>query len=97
MVQPCCSFYYQNQMQNLLIECGVEKYKYYFKGVLFMMQYDVNTNSCGRLKYSQTIPAPRGLIPKEDQEKIDNFLERMSSVMSQCCLNAHQDQSFMVD
>ena len=87
MVQPSCSVPFSHEMQGLLVEYGILHYKYLFEGILFTMEYNRDTGTCGLLKHSYTIePLHHGLIPKEDQEKIDNFLDRVSSVLRQCCL-----------
>ena len=101
MVQPC-SANYQEVMQNLLIEHGIENYKYYLKDVMNYLECNTNDGVCGPLRYTLLTSPSRGLIPKEDQEKIDNFLDRMSSVLCKCCLhplvsstNANRIESFM--
>ena len=86
----CSSEYLKREMDLLLVECDVEKYKTLFYGAsLFALTCNRDNGSHGQPNLTPTLQERiRVLAPsEEDRRKIDDFLIRMSSVLCQCFRN----------
>ena len=87
----CSSEYLKREMNLLLVECGIEKYKTLFYGIsVFAFNCNRENRSHGQLNLTPAFQERIHALapPEEDRRKIDDFLNRMASVLCQCFKNS---------
>ena len=85
--EVCVSEYLKRDMDLLLVECGIEKYKaLFYEPTAFALPCFRPNGSQGQPSLTPILKERiRVLAPsEEDRRKIDDFLNRMSSLLCQC-------------
>lgn len=88
--EVCVSEHLKRDMDLLLTECGIEKYKaLFYEPIAFALKCNSANGSQGQPSLTPVLQERIRVLapPEEDRRKIDDFLSRMSSILCQCYTN----------